>query len=196
MTPTKKCNYCKETKPLTEFSLRTINGKKYPRSRCRICWNKTHQNTPSYQRIHKSNQKRRNERISLARASNDPKILSQLILQDSRKSDRKANRENNLSKDTIFQIIIQPCSYCEDTSCRMTVDRIDNKIGHTIDNIIPACIRCNLTRGNMPYEAWLIVSAGMKKAREQGLFKNWLPRKNGRRERIRTAGFRVPGAAV
>ena len=70
-------------------------------------------------------------------------------------------------------MITQPCSYCLDTEAKMTLDRIDNTIGHTQANVVPACLRCNVTRGSMPYEAWKVVSLGMKSARELGLFGAW-----------------------
>jgi hypothetical protein len=57
-----------------------------------------------------------------------------------------------------------------------TLDRIDNSKGHTRDNVVPACIRCNYARRNMPYEAWLCLTDGMKRARELGLFKEWTGR--------------------
>jgi len=58
----------------------------------------------------------------------------------------------------------------------MTLDRIDNDKGHTQDNVVPACIRCNYARRSMPYEAWLVVAKGMREAREQGLFGDWTGR--------------------
>jgi hypothetical protein len=30
--------------------------------------------------------------------------------------------------------------------CQWTVDRIDNSIGHDIDNIVISCLKCNLQR--------------------------------------------------
>jgi hypothetical protein len=56
----------------------------------------------------------------------------------------------------------------------MTLDRIDNTIGHVKTNVKPACIRCNLLRRNMPYAAWLMLVPAVKKARKFGLFDGWL----------------------
>jgi hypothetical protein len=56
----------------------------------------------------------------------------------------------------------------------MTVDRIDNNKGHLLTNVVPACLRCNLARGDMPYEAWLCLVPGLKEAREKGLFGAWI----------------------
>lgn len=55
----------------------------------------------------------------------------------------------------------------------MTLDRIDNERGHVRDNVHPACYRCNVLRGNMPYHAWTIIAPAVRKAQEAGLFRNW-----------------------
>ena len=176
MHQTKTCTLCEQIKPIEEFSLRTVDGRKYPRTRCKPCWNKNHTNVPGHQAKRARIQQRRNQKISEARANGDLLVISRSILQDSRGSDRKFGRENNLTQEFILGLISKPCSYCDDTDCRMTVDRVDNDLGHLTTNVVPACIRCNLTRGNMPYEAWLVVAPGMKTAKENGLFGKWAPR--------------------
>lgn len=95
------------------------------------------------------------------------------ILTDSKQSDKKKNRKNDLDLDFIKSQISKPCSYCGETQLRMTLDRVNNLIGHLKSNVVPACIRCNYTRKNMPYKAWLIVADGMRKAREAGAFESW-----------------------
>jgi len=98
------------------------------------------------------------------------------IYVDSRQADRKASRENDLTKEFILAEIIKGCAYCGEMTIRMTLDRKDNDKGHTQDNVVPACIRCNFTRKNMPYEAWLVIAKGMRQAREAGLFQGWTGR--------------------
>jgi len=44
-------------------------------------------------------------------------------------------------------IISQPCLYCG-TTRNVGCDRIDNKKGHKVDNVIPACYVCNAVRNN------------------------------------------------
>lgn len=55
----------------------------------------------------------------------------------------------------------------------MTLDRIDNKMGHTKENVLPACIRCNNLRGDMPIQAWTFLVPKVKEAKESGLFEDW-----------------------
>jgi len=95
------------------------------------------------------------------------------ILADSRKSDKKKGLSNDLDLEFVKSLILLGCSYCGENSIRITLDRIDNAIGHIKENVVPACIRCNYTRGSMPYEAWILISPKMKEARELGLFGDW-----------------------
>lgn len=105
-----------------------------------------------------------------------PEGLPQTILEDSRCADRKKGFENDMTLEFIEKLIAPGCSYCEDTELRMTLDRIDNSMGHTQDNVVSACIRCNYVRKTMPYKAWLLVAKKMKIAREKGLFGDWTGR--------------------
>ncbi len=70
-------------------------------------------------------------------------------------------------------MISDPCSYCGSTELRMTLDRIDNDLGHLKSNVIACCTNCNYFRRDMPYLAWLKLAPGMREARELGLFGTW-----------------------
>jgi hypothetical protein len=94
-------------------------------------------------------------------------------LSDSRKADRKRSWTSDLTLELVEQLLTLPCSYCGDSKGRMTLDRVDNSIGHLASNLVPACLRCNYVRRDMPYQAWLIVARGMKEANEKGLFGSW-----------------------
>lgn len=115
-----------------------------------------------------------NQRTTEQRHSN--LFTAKFILIDSRQSDRRKGLANDLTRGFIQALITSGCVYCGETQIRMTLDRIDNDKGHTQDNVVPACIRCNYTRKDMPYEAWLRVARGMREAREAGLFNGWTGR--------------------
>lgn len=99
-----------------------------------------------------------------------------IIAIDSRASDKKFNRENDLTIEIIKNLISNPCFYCDETELQMTLDRVNNDVGHVENNVVPACIRCNLIRKAMPYEAWICLVPGLKEARKKKLFGDWLGR--------------------
>ena len=55
-----------------------------------------------------------------------------------------------LALEQFVQLSSQLCHYCKQptTSTGVALDRIDNDKGYSIDNVLPCCTRCNLTRGN------------------------------------------------
>jgi hypothetical protein len=119
-------------------------------------------------------QKRRDLKFSQMRAAGID--VARFILREARRSDTLRGHACDLTKQEIEQLIARGCDYCGEKNLRMTLDRIDNSKGHARDNVVPACIRCNYARRNMPYEAWLCLVGGMRQAREQGLFKEWTGR--------------------
>lgn len=88
-------------------------------------------------------------------------------------ADKRKGRENDLDIAFVKEMISNPCRYCGRNAKFMTLDRIDNSIGHVRSNVVPCCRRCNLVRNSMPIEAWVVVAEGMKKATEMGLFGDW-----------------------
>jgi hypothetical protein len=97
------------------------------------------------------------------------------ILQDSRGSDRKYKRTNDLDAVFIDSVIRNPCHYCgiDPDVVLMSLDRIDPKVGHTKINVLPSCVNCNLTRGTMPFQAWMLLAPKMREARELRLLDGW-----------------------
>lgn len=167
----KVCNGCGKEKPESDFAKRWVGGKQYLRTRCRKCESKR-RSTRTYGSDAQARASRRyNQKLRDMRSRNED--VPRWILQDSRRSDRKRGTENDLTKEFIAALIADGCRYCGETDLRMTLDRVDNERGHTKDNVVPACIRCNYVRGNMPHKAWVEVSKGMTAAREKGLFGEW-----------------------
>lgn len=109
-----------------------------------------------------------------SRKTKDPEKLSSVLLEDFLKGDRKKNLVNDLDLQFIFSLISQGCLYCGEKDLRMTLDRIDNSLGHTKNNVNPACCRCNSIRQNMPYAAWLFLVPRIREAREAGVFGHWI----------------------
>lgn len=173
----KKCLVCSNPKPEIEFSIHhyTESGVPLYRNQCDTCRQKiTYDSFMKRRRAdvmikNKDNLRKRSER-------KNPKKRARFIVEDSKRSDKKKNRDNNLTIEFVKNIIVNGCSYCEEKKINICLDRIDNSKGHTTDNVIAACVRCNYIRNSMPYEAWLCMVPSIKEARIGGLFDNWKTR--------------------
>jgi len=150
MEYTRICRICKQKKLLQDFYLFPHeDGKSYYRTECKKCNN-------IKSRIY-------------AKTNVDSKILH-----NSRRMDKINNRQNEMTREIIRNLLSKPCHYCESIDIKMSIDRIDNNIGHTILNTVPACIRCNNLKGSMPKEAWLYLVPKIKGITNIGLFGNWV----------------------
>ena len=52
---------------------------------------------------------------------------------------------DDFTNDIMFEMMIKGCFYCGDIAT--TIDRIDSKLGHTIDNCVGCCLGCNISKG-------------------------------------------------
>lgn len=169
----KICTKCNIEQSTENFGIKTSKGRKYVESWCRICKAEARKQFPRFKNEEsrilqdkKKLAKKRHERANNINAERH-------ILDSCKSMDRKKNFTCDLDLEFVKSLIAKPCAYCDATDLKMTLDRIDNSIGHLKTNVIQSCYRCNLTRGSMPYAAWLVVSKGMKEARELGLFGDW-----------------------
>ena len=77
--------------------------------------------------------------------------------------DKRAKREISkytyITVDLLCNAIGKRCTRCQDilsyevsttynVKCNLTADRIDNDIGHELDNITPMCVTCNTSKSN------------------------------------------------
>lgn len=157
----------------SNFPIRWSSGQRYYRFLCRKCFNrysgKRKSSIPGFGAY--------KERHKAKRRSEDYRKSAGSVLHDLKRYDRRHGLVCDLTRDVIERLISEGCQYCEAErdEIRIGLDRIDNSQGHTKNNVVPCCTRCNLVRGSMPYEAWRVVAEGMKQARKAGLFKDWIP---------------------
>lgn len=174
------CNNCKVEKHVSSFSTRPSNGRSYLATFCRDCKNdrargKIRNRNLSSQAIEKARLRKVERRL-------DADKRAAIVLEDCKYSDRKKGRVFDLSLETVSEMLDKPCFYCEDSGAEcMTLDRVDNSLGHVEGNVVQACYRCNFTRGSMPFQAWLHLREGMKSARLAGAFQDWRSKPINRR---------------
>ena len=69
----------------------------------------------------------------------------------------RANKKQlpfSLSIEEFNKLLSMPCSYCGGNN-RMTIDRIDNSDGYTIENSTPACLTCNTMKLELSVDSFL-----------------------------------------
>ena len=70
--------------------------------------------------------------------------------------DKKKGRNSDLTTEFIEKCFNSNCVYCGFPA--ITLDRIDNTLGHTMDNCVPACFECNTARNRLfSYEEMKII---------------------------------------
>jgi hypothetical protein len=151
--------------------MRTVKGRRYPKVYCRKC-DQSRARTYETLDSRKRREEKKQAKIKFERQHGINR--AKYIVEDSRKSDRKRGLENDLSIKFVDELIANGCSYCGETTITMTVDRKNNSIGHTMDNVVACCIRCNLLRRDMPYEAWFLLVDKIREIRVAGVFGDWL----------------------
>lgn len=103
-----------------------------------------------------------------------PDKRAMIICIDARRIDKRNGHVHDLPLDYVKTAITYPCQYCKATELKMTMDRIDNNKGHVIGNVLPACIRCNYLRRDMPFVAWIRLAPRLRALHKSGLFGDWI----------------------
>lgn len=165
------CKICGKGEPEVEFYIKKTGNRLYRRFLCRDCDAEYKKKYPASDALKARGNEVRSETRKMHRT--DKANRAYHILTDSKLSDRKRCMENDLDEEYIKTAISFDCSYCGQAEEMMTLDRIDNSIGHLKANVVPCCMQCNYFRRNMPFEAWLLLVPAMKEARRRGLLDGW-----------------------
>ena len=75
-----------------------------------------------------------------------------------KRADRQTEGRPYLSKEWLLGCIGKSCNSCGDAlvysraggkiDCNLTAQRLDNSVGHYVDNVVPYCIYCNMAMSN------------------------------------------------
>ena len=86
------------------------------------------------------------------------------ILNAYEKFDKKRNYKFSLTKEDMELALSSVCTYCGFPSTGM--DRIDNNLGHTKDNCVPACMHCNIARmNNFTHDEMFVIGNAIRDVR-------------------------------
>jgi hypothetical protein len=87
------------------------------------------------------------------------------IFSSYRKLDLYKGFEFNLTKEFIKVTISNPCVYCGYPATGL--DRMDNSIGHLMENCVPCCKECNIARmNNFTHEEMKIIGLAIKQVKD------------------------------
>lgn len=106
---------------------------------------------------------------------NYQKYQGRNFLMESKRRDIERGMANDLTLEFVEESFQKPCTSCLANDMRMTLDRIDNTIGHIQTNVVPSCRRCNYLRRDMPYAAWVLFSPVLQEIHKRDVFQDWSP---------------------
>lgn len=153
----KVCNHCKEEKDVSLF-LKQVNGFS---CNCKEC---------TYA-LRKIRDDLRREEINERKRFNKDHIREKY--QAYKRHDKVHGVINDIDYEYVKEQLNNPCYYCESTDIMIGLDRKNSSLGHTKENCVPCCYRCNLFKSNIPYEAWMHIVEKVREAVKLGLFLDW-----------------------
>lgn len=98
------------------------------------------------------------------KAENEKLYRASYLVNSYRKKDIKYGRETNITPQWIIDNVFsgQHCWYCGEWDWRkLGVDRVNNSIGHTVNNVVPCCRNCNDARGSKSITELLVGNSGL-----------------------------------
>lgn len=113
------------------------------------------------------------QKLRMAAKRLNPEKLAWKIISDCKSYDFRRGLMCDLDEDFVWEEIKKGCNYCGDHDGKLSLDRIDNSIGHIKTNVVPCCYRCNMIKRDMPQEAWLLIAPAVRRAFEAGMFGDW-----------------------
>lgn len=138
----RQCINCKEVKPLhTIFFNKDRTRQRGYMYKCKRC-EKDRKDKRKDRWANKTPEQRGRQRIY----QSEPEIRASLRLLCYRNRDAKAGRATDITYEYVLSSLLSKCNYCGHPSDGL--DRLDNSIGHTMDNCVPCCNDCNVARSD------------------------------------------------
>jgi len=160
----RKCTSCKIDKPCTnEFFYKDKNRYLGLMYRCKDCDKKKLQSKkkPYSEFTEKEKIKKRATCKKYANTKKGKSIFGEKAYQA---FDKKKGLENNITQHDILKILDTPCTYCGFPSTGF--DRINNNLGHILENCVPCCRECNTARmDNFTYEEMKVLGKAIREVK-------------------------------
>jgi hypothetical protein len=170
----KQCATCEKTKALSDFPAQfRRSGSLYYRPHCYSC--------------------KYGKEVLSGRVT-DKQYLKEYYNSNKLAFKYKAYRHNDLtrfdspcetiSRDKAVELMMQPCIYCGVEKSH-GLDRKDSSKGHSEDNVVPCCEKCNFILGDLPNDAKVLLKTGLTNIRKKGYFETWtIPTKRKRKKQL------------
>lgn len=143
---TKKCKLCNKDKPYSEFhKMKKATGG--VRNTCKLCRQlekNEYTNRPEVKQ--KARKYYQDNKASIrVRTKNHYWTLNGQFHQYKKRA-KKSGMEFLLSEEECKKFYQTKCVYCGGDITGLGIDRIDNKKGYIITNVVPCCSRCNFMK--------------------------------------------------
>jgi len=156
---TKICQTCSETKELRLFpASQTRNGIKY-RPHCYSC---------------KYKKEVLSGRVQDKQYMKEYYVSNKLVFKYKayRHGDLKRGLPDTIPRERAIAVMMMPCHYCQVENGH-GLDRLNNNLGHSENNVVSCCEKCNYILGDLPVDAKNLLANGLKNIRDKGLFDKW-----------------------
>lgn len=93
------------------------------------------------------------------------RLKPNVVLKSYARTDKLKGMECDLTLEYVKVSLLSNCHYCGFPPTGL--DRINNKLGHTIENTVPCCKECNIARmDNFSHEEMFVIGKAIKKIKE------------------------------
>jgi len=152
---TKICKICKQEKNLSEYH-KLKKGLDGVRTTCKECRKKEkiEYNLRDYV-IEKNKNYYQNNKESIRNRLNKYYWTLTSQYHEYKKRAKKKNIQFEITKDDSISFYNTNCYYCGEKINGLGIDRVDNKKGYVINNIVPCCSKCNFMKHVLSKEEFI-----------------------------------------
>ena len=168
----KRCGKCRVEKPFSEFHKNRSNKDGHS-GRCKECRKayfgedgaRREKRVNQQKRWYQANRSRRAKRMKAYHEENKEKTRKQQKVYQStiegrfsmiRSVAKRRGKEFKLAIEDVKTLWNKPCEYCGEEIEGLHLDRVDNKKGYEVGNVVSCCWPCNKSkRGKVLGEQWI-----------------------------------------